>query len=364
MNKLKLLLFFFIASGTSNAQDIRVQEPIKNFEKLWKEFNDRYSFFELKNIDWQESYDKYRPLINNSTSNDSLFTVCERMLNELKDGHVSLVQFNKDKTVFRENVPAYEDLFRKNFPISEKEEPNIYQLLNLTDLTLEQYGFGKYINKKTGIIKYKVSSDYGYVTIRAMHGQPKKAFISDIDNALKAFNNKKGAIIDIRLNGGGDGDIAFEIAGRFADKQRIAHFMKERIKGTNEFKKIETTYILPKGKTQFTKPIVLLTSDWTASAAEEFTLAMRELPYVTIVGDNTDGMLSDQYGFSLPNKWKVTLSHQQYYSADMVNYEGVGIPPDFKLLNQPEDLLNGADPLIEKAIELLKEKTNANNGNR
>ncbi len=81
--------------------------------------------------------------------------------------------------------------------------------------------------------------------------------------------------------------------------------------------------------------------------------------YVTIVGDNTDGMLSDQYGFRLPNKWKVTLSHQQYFSPDMVNYEGVGIPPDHKLVNRPEEIRNGADPLIVKAIALLEEKIKA-----
>ena len=206
MQKSQLFIFFLMFLIKSHAQDFRVQEPVRNFDKLWNEFNDRYSFFELKNIDWQESYTKYRPLINNSTSNDSLFSVCEKMLNELKDGHVTLVQLNTDNTVLRENVPAYEDRIRKNFPLSKEEQPNIYQLLELMDTTLEKYDFGPYLGKGTGIVNYKVSPDFGYLTIRSMQGQSKKAFISDVENALKAFHSKKGVILDIRINGGGDGD--------------------------------------------------------------------------------------------------------------------------------------------------------------
>ena len=88
---------------------------------------------------------------------------------------------------------------------------------------------------------------------------------------------------------------------------------------------------------------------------------MKELPYVTIVGDNTDGIFSDKYEFKLPNKWRVSLSNQQYFDADMNNYEGIGIEPDYKLLNKPEDLINGADPLIMKAMELLDEATKRQN---
>ncbi len=41
----------------------------------------------------------------------------------------------------------------------------------------------------------------------------------------------------------------------------------------------------------FTKPIIILTSDWSASATEIFVLAMKELPYVTVIGNRTEGIL-------------------------------------------------------------------------
>ena len=43
------------------------------------------------------------------------------------------------------------------------------------------------------------------------------------------------------------------------------------------------------GLARFTGPIVLLTCDSIFSGGEAFVLAMKELPYVTIVGDHTNG---------------------------------------------------------------------------
>jgi len=177
-----------------------------------------------------------------------------------------------------------------------------------------------------------------------------------MDNAARAFADKKGVIIDIRTNGGGMDSNSHIISGRFADKKRIAYYKHQRKKGTNSYTRLKTKYLKPKGKKQFTKPVVVLTSDHTASAADVFALMMKELPYVTIVGDRTQGIFSDMYSFKLPNGWNATLSHQRYLSSEKVNYEGRGVQPDIKLLNQPEDIKTNIDPLIVKAIDVLDKK--------
>jgi hypothetical protein len=38
----------------------------------------------------------------------------------------------------------------------------------------------------------------------------------------------------------------------------------------------------------------------------------------------------------------------------MVCYEGTGVPVDIKLLNKKADIKNGIDPLISRALKLLK----------
>jgi hypothetical protein len=43
-----------------------------------------------------------------------------------------------------------------------------------------------------------------------------------------------------------------------------------------------------------------------------------------------------------------------YLSADMICYEGKGVPADVELVNKKSDIENGVDPLIVCALELLE----------
>ena len=61
-----------------------------------------------------------------------------------------------------------------------------------------------------------------------------------------------------------------------------------------------------------------------------------QLPNVQIVGDTTEGILSDM----------------QFFSSKMINYEGIGIEPDYYIVNSKKDIENGVDPVLEKALNL------------
>src|SRR6185503_5779886 len=117
---------------------------------------------------------------------------------------------------------------------------------------------------------------------------------------------------------------------------------------------LKTWYIEPQGATQFTGPIVLLTCDSVFSGGEAFALAIKQLPYVTIIGEHTNGIFSYELEKKLPNGWRYCLSYQIYFSADMVCYEGKGVPADIRLLNKKSDIETGLDPLITRALEVLK----------
>jgi C-terminal processing protease CtpA/Prc len=115
-----------------------------------------------------------------------------------------------------------------------------------------------------------------------------------------------------------------------------------------------TWHIEPEGDAQFTGPIVLLTCDSVFSGGEAFALAIRQLPHVTIVGDHTNGIFSYELEKRLPNGWRYSLSYQKYFSADMVCYEGKGVPADIEIFNRTSDIEVGTDPLITRAIEVLR----------
>jgi len=316
-----ICLLLILNVSAQNSKD----DPVYNFELLWSEFNQRYANFELKGVDWQEMYDKYRPQINENSTSDEVFDVCCEMLRELNDGHIKL----SGKT----NVKK-----RKCNPVKYKyhlfeEFGDLGNLMALVNKTLKKESFSTMRPKiGNGNLRYATSNDYGYLFIGSFSGFTTRKVDRIMKKAMKQFEHKKGVIIDVR------------------------HLQKTRIKGTQNFTELESHFLNPLGEKQFTKPMIILTSNISASATEGFLLAMKELPYVTIVGDRSEGIFSDMRSLRFPNGWRVTLSHQQYFSVDMINYEGLGIEPDFKILNYKKDKF---DNVMLKAIELL-DKTTAN----
>src|SRR5262245_10416683 len=67
-----------------------LSEPEKNFEELWKAFDQNYSHFGVKNIDWNALYRVYRPRVTAKTTDDELFDVMSAMIGHLNDNHVGL----------------------------------------------------------------------------------------------------------------------------------------------------------------------------------------------------------------------------------------------------------------------------------
>jgi len=85
------------------------RDPEKNFEELWTTFYNRYPFFDIRNVDWQEQYDRCRPEVTIATTDEELFDILCRLLAPLNDGHVNLTgKIDGKKRHFRpENKPRF-----------------------------------------------------------------------------------------------------------------------------------------------------------------------------------------------------------------------------------------------------------------
>jgi C-terminal processing protease CtpA/Prc len=204
------------------------------------------------------------------------------------------------------------------------------------------------------MLHYCRSRGIGYMRILELEGVKKRHLKAALDTIAADFACLDGFIIDIRNCPGGDDSTAITIIDRFCDRKRVAFHRQTKI-GPDERDqtRLKTWYLEPQGRAQFTRPIALLTCDSVFSGGEAFALAIRELPHVTIIGDHTNGTFSYQLQNRLPNGWKYRLSYQTYFSADMVCYEGKGVPVDIEMFNRKADIENGIDPLITRALELL-----------
>jgi carboxyl-terminal processing protease len=326
-----------------------IRDPEKNFEELWKTFHNRYPFFELRGVDWKKQYETYRPKVTAKTSDDELFHLLCQMLAPLNDGHVSLRAIASGDRKERYFSPEKKPRFWREFTNQQ-----IKQLFKTTAKTLVANGFTPPAETEAFILHYCRSRSFGYLRILELEGVKERALMAALDKIALDFGVLEGFIIDIRECPGGEDSTAITIINRFCDRERVAFHRKTKIgPGQNDLSPLETWYVEPQGNAQFTGPIVLLTCDSVFSGGEAFALAIKQLPYVTIIGDHTNGIFSYELEKKLPNGWRYCLSYQIYFSPDLVCYEGKGVPVDIEIFNNKSDIETGADPLITRALEVL-----------
>ena len=346
----QILLISIFLAGLPALPGAQLSEPEKNFEALWKTFNERYAFFKLRGVDWQEQYKTFRPKVSKATTDEELFRILCDMLKPLKDGHVNLKAKGLKEGKFNaEDTPR----FFREFNTRKLEK----SYAAMVRKTLEDKGFGEQ-NKATDLLVYSRSEDFGYLLITEFEGVKRRKLETALDTVLGELAGVKGLIIDIRLNPGGTDQCVYQIASRFADKKRIGHYRKtKRGPAEDDFSELKSRDLKPAEDVgpngTFTGPNALLTHDASFSAADAFAMLMADLPHVTIIGEPTNGIFSNMLERKLPNGWKYSLSFQVYYSAAMICHESKGIPVDIRVLNMRGDLEKGTDPLIVKSLEVL-----------
>ena len=226
----------------------------------------------------------------------------------------------------------------------------------MRDATLAQFSNLTPVDN-TGLLYGWATPEIGYIYMA--HMSTNGGFnIKEADLAREGFReiaasfaDAEGIIIDVRYNPGGSDDVALAYASHFTD-QTIPAFTKSTRTETGYTAPFAAT-VPPAEDVYLSQPVILLTTGFTGSGAEIFTMTMRELQQVTVLGTNTSGALSDIGDFTLPNGWSLGLSHQRYIAPDGQLYEGVGVPPDILIDVDVEAARNGDDNLLQAAIEQL-----------
>ena len=307
--------------------------PQGNLDALWKIIDERYCFLDYKQqeygLDWQQVHQKYRQQVTGNINNEQLFEVLGNMLSELRDGHVNLSAAHDFARYWQwfENYPA-----------------------NFSD-SLERRYLGTDYRIASGL-RYKVLDDnIGYIRYESFSDGIGSGNLTEVLNYLLLC---RGLIIDIRNNGGGDLTNAEKFAARFTNEKTLVGYIQHKTgPGHHDFSEKEPRYIEPAAALRWQKPVCVLTNRHVFSAANEFTLYMKAMPNVKIVGDRTGGGAGMPFSSSLPNGWVVRFSAVPMYDALHQSTE-FGIVPDYPVELQFEDVLRGEDTIIEYARKLLR----------
>jgi hypothetical protein len=228
----------------------------------------------------------------------------ERLTRDLqdvsKDKHLRIM-FNPDGFLSRGGPPTPEERAR-----------------GLADERRRNFGFARV---------ERLDGNVGYIDLRGFSGTPEAK-----DTAVAAMNflaDTDALMFDLRRNGGGSPFMIGILSSYLFNE--VVHLNDFYIRETDSRREFFTTAEVQGRRYGIDKPVYVLTSNRTFSAAEEFTYNLKNLKRSITVGETTGGgahpggvrRITQHFGIWLPNGRAIN-------PITKTNWEGTGIEPDIK----------------------------------
>jgi len=174
----------------------------------------------------------------------------------------------------------------------------------------------------------RLTGNVGYLDLRGFNGMPEAG-----DTAVAVMNflaNSDALIVDLRQNGGGSPAMIGILSSYLFDD--VVHLNDFYWRESNETRQFWTSPYVQGRRYGVSKPVYVLTSNRTFSAAEEFTYNLKNLKRATIVGETTGGgahpggprRITDHFVVWVP-------AGRAINPITKGNWEGTGIEPDVKV---------------------------------
>jgi tricorn protease len=385
---------FPIASTTFRAdwmRDLR-KERAAAFEEIWRMYNRNFYDANFHARDWAMLKERYRKFLPSIGHRNEMSTVLNQMVGELDSSHseVSTAAGNPNSQSSA-HVGFVFDYAYDGPGIRIKEVPartpgsyaktklapgEIVTKINGKDVRIDEALWRDVLNEQTGRdlvltvqgldgktrdVKYRAMSTgqfnaivfnnrlearrkyveqksggkLTYVHIAGMNGQALDRFNQQV---WEYASGKKGLIIDVRNNGGGN------TADRIID-------VLERQPNMTYQPRDQDPQLGP-GQA-LNMPMAVLMAETSFSNAEMFPTAMKARKLATLVGRPTPGYVIYTWETQLIDGTGIRMPSVGVFRVDGSPLENMATKPDFDVDITPQQYFSGVDPQLDKAIEVL-----------
>ncbi|MGI9034659.1 MAG: S41 family peptidase [Pyrinomonadaceae bacterium] len=410
-------------STAATADFSSAKERVEVFDEVWNTINEKYYDPKFNGVDWNAMREKYRPQALAATTNAEFYDVLTLMVGELRDAYTRVRspqrrQESKNKQATNAGARLYEvegvpviysvapdseaaragvapgmivrtvdglpvdDALakaRREVGTSSSErvtrllaysklvagEPDTQLKLGLTrpdktpfDVTLTR----RTVSAPAQFVANLLPSGYAYIKFDHFQSPVDK----QIKDALIKYKDAPALILDLRANGGGDGELGLKIAGYFFDEKTTFASIKTRTGKMPSaffglFKLPKEFQAGKKGGQLYAHPVVVLINEATGSASELFADAMQEQNRAQIIGTQSCGCVLGILNFKkLKDGGDLAVSEIAFVTAKGRTLEGNGVMPDKPVALTLADLQSGRDRALKAAEsyfnDLLKTK--------
>ena len=224
--------------------------------------------------------------------------------------------------------------------------------------TLKRIQVAQFWNPYPLVVFKVLKGNIGYLQLNSFNNAKVKELYDSLFSSIAAT---KALIIDVRNNGGGNGGNGFHILSSltnepfYTGKHAIRHYKPVgRSWGGVEKIDVETFSWQPNETKLYSKPVVVLTSGATYSAAEDFTATFKSLKRGQVFGQPTGGSTGQPVFFTLPGGGAGYVCSKRDLIGNGEEFVGVGIQPDVHVAPTLKGIKAGKDEVLDRAMQYLQ----------